>query len=73
MEWIDGNASWWFTGWLGWLLWVVIIRIFIKIPHPPVPDETPLNRGRMIIGWIALAILVLTFSFTGIYETVPVQ
>lgn len=70
MEFIADHASWWLRGWLGWLLWVLIIRIFIKIPHPPVPDETPLNRGRMVIGWIALAILVLTFSFNGIYEMV---
>lgn len=70
MEFIAEHASWWLHGWLGWLLWVLIIRFFIKIPHPPVPDETPLNRGRMVIGWIALAILVLTFSFNGIYEMV---
>ncbi len=71
MEWIDANASWWLQGWPGWLLWVVIIRVFIKIPHPPVPDETPLDTKRMAIGWIALAILVLTFCFTGIYELGP--
>lgn len=71
MEFIAEHASWWFRGWFGWLLWVLILRFFVRITHPPVPDETPLDKGRMAIGWIALVILVLTFSFTGIYEIVP--
>ncbi|MEO5931620.1 MAG: site-2 protease family protein [Candidatus Kapaibacterium sp.] len=70
LEWLTRHAGWWMHGWLGWLLWVAIILIFIKIPHPPVPDETPLDRKRMIIGWCALAILVLTFTFTGVFELV---
>jgi len=70
MEFINDHASWWFRGWFGWLLWVLIIKFFVRIPHPPVPDETPLDAGRMAVGWMALVILVLTFSFTGIYELV---
>jgi membrane-associated protease RseP (regulator of RpoE activity) len=68
MEWIAHNAGWWLHGWPGWLLWVVIIKVFIKVPHPPVPDETPLDAKRMAVGWVALAILVLTFCFSGMYE-----
>jgi membrane-associated protease RseP (regulator of RpoE activity) len=68
MEWIDVHASWWYMGWMGWLFWVVILRFLVRVKHPPSPDDTPLDRRRMVIGWIALAILVLTFSFTGIYE-----
>ncbi|MDB5036402.1 MAG: peptidase [Chlorobi bacterium] len=70
LEWLTRHAGWWMRGWLGWLLWVVIILVVIKIPHPPVPDETPLDRKRIIIGWCALGILVLTFTFTGVFELV---
>jgi membrane-associated protease RseP (regulator of RpoE activity) len=71
MEWISKNASWWLGGWMGWLFWVVILKFFIKIPHPPVPDESPIGSTRMILGWVSLAILVLTFSYTGVFEIVP--
>ncbi len=68
MEWIARNASWWFMGWFGWLLWSVLLRFVFKIEHPPSPDESPLDRKRMVIGWVALAILVLTFSWKGVYD-----
>lgn len=68
MEWITLHASWWFDGWIGWLFWVVILRVLVKIEHPPAPDDTPLDRKRIMIGWVALLILVLTFSYTGLYE-----
>jgi membrane-associated protease RseP (regulator of RpoE activity) len=70
MEWIVEHASWWLQGWFGWLLWVLILKYLIKIPHPPVPDEEPIGTTRMVIGWVSLAILVLTFSFSGIFEVV---
>jgi len=68
LEWLSVHAGWWLKGWLGWLLWYAILRLFIRVKHPPTPDETPLDRGRMIVGWVSLAILVLTFSFTGVYD-----
>jgi membrane-associated protease RseP (regulator of RpoE activity) len=71
LEWVALHASWWLHGWIGWLLWYGIIRFIIKVKHPPVIDETPLDRRRMIIGWAALVLFVLTFTFTGIYEVVP--
>lgn len=49
--------------WSGWLLWAGILYYVIKLYHPPVPDETPLDRRRMAIGWLALVIFVVTFSF----------
>lgn len=51
-------------GWPGWLLWAVVLYFFIKIKHPPVIEFTPLNRGRKILGWIAIIILIITFSPT---------
>jgi membrane-associated protease RseP (regulator of RpoE activity) len=70
MEWIVKHASWWLQGWFGWLFWVLILKFLIKIPHPPLPDEEPIGTTRMVIGWVSLAILVLTFSFSGIFEVV---
>ncbi len=49
--------------WSGWLLWAGILYYIIKLYHPPVPDETPLGPGRMAVGWFALAVFVLSFSF----------
>lgn len=50
--------------WSGWFLWAMISYYFVKLYHPPVPDETSLDETRMKIGWFAIAILVLCFSFT---------
>lgn len=49
-------------GYSGWLLFALIIGRFIKVAHPPSPIEVPLDRGRQILGWIALIIFVLCFS-----------
>ena len=51
-------------GWTGWLLWALILYFFIKIKHPPVIEFTPLDTKRMIFGWIAIVILVLSFMPT---------
>lgn len=67
LQWLAEHTPWWFTGWSGWLFWVLIIKIFIRVPHPDTPEQDPLDRKRMIIGWIALGIFVLCFSYRGIY------
>lgn len=51
-------------GWPGWLLWAAILFFIIKRKHPPVMEFTPLDVKRKILGWIAIAILVLTFMPT---------
>jgi len=51
-----------FIGWPGWFLWAVMAGI-CGLGHPPVVDPfTPLGRGRTIVGWIALAVLAVTFA-----------
>jgi membrane-associated protease RseP (regulator of RpoE activity) len=51
-------------GWPGWIIWAILPLIF-GINHPPVMDsDSPLDRNRQIIGWISLAIFVLTFTPT---------
>jgi membrane-associated protease RseP (regulator of RpoE activity) len=55
-------------GWSGWLFWAVLVWFVIKLRHPPVPDMTPLDRRRKIIGWITIVIFLLSFTPLGIYD-----
>ncbi len=48
--------------WSAWFLWAMIALYFVKLYHPPVPDETPLDEKRMKVGWLTIAIFVLSFS-----------
>jgi membrane-associated protease RseP (regulator of RpoE activity) len=50
------------TGWSGWLVWAVILLV-MGLNHPRVAYEwIPLDHGRKVIGWVTLAIFVLTFT-----------
>ncbi len=49
--------------WSGWFIWAMISYFFIKLDHPPVPDETPLDPTRQSIGWLSMLILAVSFSF----------
>jgi membrane-associated protease RseP (regulator of RpoE activity) len=50
--------------WTGWIVWAVIM-IFLGYRHPPVVYPwIQLDRKRKIIGWVALAIFILTFTPT---------
>lgn len=47
--------------WGGWTLWAILMLI-LGLRHPPVMRwETPLDPGRVLIGWLSLIIFVLTF------------
>jgi len=53
--------------WVGWILW----GIFLMVPamrHPKVPLDVKLSPGRVVLGAIALAIFVLTFTPTPFYD-----
>ena len=51
-----------FVGWHGWFLWAGMAGI-LGFAHPPVLDpEESLGPTRVWIGWLALAIFVLTFA-----------
>jgi len=67
LHWIEINAPVLFDAWGGWLFWGLITRIFIKLDHPPVKENDDLDSGRMYIGWFAILILILSFSYNGIY------
>jgi membrane-associated protease RseP (regulator of RpoE activity) len=49
-------------GWSGWMLWAFILYFIIKIKHPPVPQFEKLNPGRLILGFFAVLIFILSFT-----------
>jgi membrane-associated protease RseP (regulator of RpoE activity) len=49
-------------GWSGWLLWAAILFFIIKLDHPSIADLEPLSPGRRMLGWVTVAIFVLSFS-----------
>jgi len=49
-------------GWLGWLLWGLILRFVIKLKHPPINDDSKLNSFRMFLGYLSYLILIISFS-----------
>lgn len=48
--------------WSAWFFWALIALYVVKLFHPPVADETPLDDRRMTIGWFCIAIFFLSFS-----------
>jgi membrane-associated protease RseP (regulator of RpoE activity) len=48
-----------FTSWT-WLVWAAFLLVARR--HPRIYDETPLGRGRMWLGVLALVILIVSFS-----------
>lgn len=65
--WLKSVIPWYFAGWGGWIFWALITRLFIKLKHPDMSPGEKLDSNRMLIGWISLVILLLSFSFNGIY------
>ena len=51
-------------GWSGWLFWAMILYFVVKIKHPPVADNLPLDGNRMFLGYLSLFIFVISFSTT---------
>jgi hypothetical protein len=49
-------------GWSGWLFWAFILYFVVKLKHPPVIDELPLDRKRMFLGYVSFFIFVISFS-----------
>ncbi|MFC2133336.1 site-2 protease family protein [Bacteroidota bacterium] len=49
-------------GWSGWLFWAFILYFLIKVKHPPVNKFEKLDSKRMILGYVSLAILIMSFS-----------
>lgn len=57
------NAS----GYTVWLVWSLFILFFVKIEHPPVIFEQPLDKTRIILGWLSMLIFILCISPNPMY------
>ena len=49
-------------GWSGWLFWALILYFIIRLKHPPIEDDEPLDSKRMMLGYFSFVILLLSFS-----------
>lgn len=58
-------------GWSGWVFWSLILYFIIKLKHPPVPDVTKLDLGRMFLGYLSFFIFLISFSPMPIMLTLP--
>ncbi len=67
LHWVYQNYPFLSQFWAGWLLWGLIGKFFIKLHHPPAIDETPIGKGRMILGWFAIFMLISSFSINAIW------
>ena len=67
LTWIKVNIPFIFQCWNGWILWAILGRFFFKLKHPVVHDQLPLSSGRMLIGWAAILIFILSFPFNGLF------
>jgi Zn-dependent protease len=51
--------------WPGWAFWGAVLLVLGR-RHPLVYDSTPLETGRRRLGWVALGVFLLCFSFAPI-------
>ncbi len=50
------------VGYLGWFLWIGLILFLLTPYHPPALDDvTKLDKRRRLIGYLVIAIFILTF------------
>jgi membrane-associated protease RseP (regulator of RpoE activity) len=50
-------------GWLGWLFWALVLALLLSRGRHAVqelPDE-PIGAAREVLGWLCVAILILSF------------
>ena len=49
-------------GWVGWLVWALIMTTLLALGHPPTENDLrPLDARRRIASWATFAVFVLTF------------
>jgi len=49
--------------WGGWFIWGLISFFLIKLDHPAITDDEPLDPPRMILGWLSILVFLVCFSF----------
>lgn len=67
IDFVKVNMPFYYNAWGGWLFWAFVTRVFIKLEHPPIIDNTELDLKRKILGWFIIAVIALTFCPNGIY------
>jgi membrane-associated protease RseP (regulator of RpoE activity) len=67
LTYLKSNYGLLFSGWSGWLFWAIIAKFFIKLDHPPIDEYSKLDKPRMFIGWFSLIVLLLSFSYQGVF------
>lgn len=50
------------NGYGGWMLFALLVGRFLGVYHPPSEIEEPLSQNRIILGWIALFVFIISFS-----------
>jgi membrane-associated protease RseP (regulator of RpoE activity) len=47
--------------WPGWIVWIILSLVLLKIGHPPVEDNVKLSFSEKMIGCFCILIFILTF------------
>jgi membrane-associated protease RseP (regulator of RpoE activity) len=47
--------------WPGWIVWIILSLVLLKIGHPKVEDSNELSFGEKMIGYVCIIIFLLTF------------
>lgn len=56
-----------YFSWHGWILWGLIL-LWLGRRHPLIYDDSELTPGRRRLGWVALIVFLLCFTFAPIVE-----
>jgi membrane-associated protease RseP (regulator of RpoE activity) len=50
-------------GWMGWVIYAVLLTLMLRVGHPPVMDEVePLGAARKVVAVIGLIVFLLCFT-----------
>jgi membrane-associated protease RseP (regulator of RpoE activity) len=47
--------------WPGWIVWIILSIVLLKIGHPPIEDMSGLSTREKIIGYVCILIFLITF------------
>jgi membrane-associated protease RseP (regulator of RpoE activity) len=47
--------------WQGWIVWILLTLVLLMVAHPDIPEGETLSPAEKAMGWLCMAILVLTF------------
>ncbi|MBN2403284.1 MAG: site-2 protease family protein [Spirochaetes bacterium] len=47
--------------WPGWIVWIILSLVLLKIGHPPIEDMSELSTREKIAGYICMIIFIITF------------